>query len=57
MKGTAILYEESHVVACVEDIRFTEAERYKNIHIEEFHNVKPQLTIWHPEEIDWEYGY
>ena len=57
MKGTAILYEENHVITCLEDIKFTDIEKYNTMQIEESLHTKPQLTIWHPEEIDWEYGY
>ncbi len=57
MKGTAIIYEEDHVVACVEDIRFTDVEKYRNLQFDESPCLKSYLTIWHPEEIDWEYGY
>ena len=58
MKGTAILYEENHVVAYLEDITFSDIEKYH--HVEETQDMQPDqpnLTIWHPEEIDWEYGY
>ena len=57
MKGTAILYEENHVVACLENITFTDIEKYNPHHIEETQDMKPNLTIWHPEDIDWDYGY
>ena len=57
MKGTAILYEENHVVACLEDITLTDIEKYNLLLTEDIKDMKANLTIWHPEDIDWDYGY
>ena len=57
MKGTAILYEDNHVITCLEDIKFTDLENYLPKKTEESYPVNPQHTMWHPEEIDWDYGY
>ena len=57
MKGTAILYEDNHVITCLEDIKFTDLENYLPKKTEESFPVSPQHTMWHPEEIDWDYGY
>ena len=56
MKGTAILYEDNHVITCLENIQFSEVKKYTHNHTDESY-ATPQLTMWHPEEIDWDYGY
>jgi hypothetical protein len=56
MKGTAILYEDNHVITCLENIQFSEVKKYTHNQTDETYAI-PQLTMWHPEEIDWDYGY
>ncbi len=56
MKGNVILYEDNHVITCLENIQFSEVEKYTHNQTDQTYTTS-QLTMWHPEEIDWDYGY
>lgn len=63
MKGTAILFQNEHIVTIMENVEQSVLEELQTEHClctlnkkkVDLRYVSP--VIWHEEEIDWDYGY